>query len=133
MKRTELKRKTPLKRSGWTLSRVEMISGAVPPAKTIKAVRPRRRKPGIEKRAPEVYTMLLARCEGRCELGISRECSGRFEHPHHRLMVSHQGPDELWNLLAVCAACHRAVHSEPSVSYERGWLLRATTQEKEGE
>ena len=31
-------------------------------------------------------------------------------HPHHLIYRSQGGPDELWNLITLCAQCHRAHH-----------------------
>lgn len=36
-----------------------------------------------------------------------RHCRNRNGlHPHHVIYQSHQGPDELWNLITLCAQCH---------------------------
>ena len=32
-------------------------------------------------------------------------------HIHHIIFRSEQGPDESWNLVAICNACHDAVHA----------------------
>jgi 5-methylcytosine-specific restriction endonuclease McrA len=40
-----------------------------------------------------------------------RHCSDRNGlHPHHVIKQSHQGPDEMTNLITLCAGCHRAHH-----------------------
>lgn len=40
-----------------------------------------------------------------------RHCNDRNSlHPHHVVYKSHQGPDELWNLITLCAQCHNAHH-----------------------
>jgi len=40
-----------------------------------------------------------------------RHCNSRNGlHPHHLIYQSHGGPDDLWNLLTLCAGCHRAHH-----------------------
>lgn len=42
---------------------------------------------------------------------MCRHCRARSGlHPHHVIYKSHQGPDELWNLITLCAQCHRAHH-----------------------
>jgi hypothetical protein len=43
---------------------------------------------------------------------------------HHILMRSQGGKHEASNLLHLCHTAHVEVHANPSVSYERGWLLR---------
>jgi hypothetical protein len=58
---------------------------------------------------------------GRCEAGTDAR-TGRGEHVHHIQMRSHGGSDDEANLLHVCQACHGAIHANPSLSYERGWL-----------
>lgn len=36
-----------------------------------------------------------------------RHCRERSNlHPHHVIFRSHQGPDELWNLITLCNCCH---------------------------
>lgn len=59
---------------------------------------------------PEEYTLLvkqvLHRDEWRC-----RSCGSRNNlHVHHIWFRSHGGPDVLWNLVALCSACHDGVH-----------------------
>jgi 5-methylcytosine-specific restriction endonuclease McrA len=42
-----------------------------------------------------------------------RHCCDRSNlHPHHVIFRSQQGPDQLNNLLTLCAQCHRALHDK---------------------
>jgi hypothetical protein len=63
------------------------------------------------------------RSGGRCEARTPR-CTGRSEHVHHRRMRSQGGSNTLDNLLDVCLQCHLYIHSNPTESYERFWLIR---------
>lgn len=53
-----------------------------------------------------LYEILYMRDNYQC-----RHCKSRCDlHPHHIVYRSHQGPDELTNLITLCAQCHTAVH-----------------------
>jgi 5-methylcytosine-specific restriction endonuclease McrA len=42
-----------------------------------------------------------------------RSCGLRSNlHVHHIIFRSQQGPDEMWNLLTLCSACHDGVHKD---------------------
>lgn len=66
----------------------------------------------------------------RCEVRLDGCTTIPHETPHHRLQRSHQGPNELWNLVAVCPRCHSTIHLNPAWSYEHGWLLRSGTLDR---
>ncbi len=68
---------------------------------------------------------LRKRSKDRCEIGISRECTGKFEHSHHRKMRSQGGTDRVENILAVDPFCHDWIHAHPEVSYALGWLVKS--------
>jgi hypothetical protein len=44
-------------------------------------------------------------------------------HLHHRKLRKHGGPDTVENLIVVHAACHQAIHMNPTDSYDNGWLV----------
>lgn len=75
------------------------------------------------------YQAVSLRARGMCEAQATPLCSGRHEHTHHKLPRSassvrdehRHDPDRL---LAVCSLCHLYIHSNPSIAYERGWLVR---------
>lgn len=116
MKRSELRRTTPMRRSG-------------PPNRKPM----RRRKASRGSTAPEFgqafwqvqREALYARAGGRCELG---GCS-LDEHgmeAHHRRRRS-QGHDHgLHNLAALCPTHHRWVHAHPAAARAKGFLVRRT-------
>jgi 5-methylcytosine-specific restriction endonuclease McrA len=61
---------------------------------------------------PKEYALLvkqvLSRDGWKC-----RSCGMRSGlHVHHIVFRSQQGPDEMWNLLALCSACHDGVHKD---------------------
>ncbi len=76
---------------------------------------------------------LRKRSKDRCEIGISRECTGKFEHSHHRKMRSQGGTDRVENILAVDPFCHTWIHAHPEVSYALGWLVKSHDDETEVE
>ena len=86
-----------------------------------KALRSRsERREAFEAELDAITPLLRARSEGVCELCLAAPATVR----HHRLRRSQGGLNELWNLLHLCDICHSLVHGHPSLSYERGWLLR---------
>jgi HNH endonuclease len=53
-----------------------------------------------------LYELLYTRDGHAC-----RHCKSRCDlHPHHVIYRSHQGPDELTNLITLCAICHQGHH-----------------------
>jgi hypothetical protein len=104
MKRTPIKRKTELKRSG-------SLNKGKPMKKTVKAV------------PKDIYQQVLAR-DGGCVARTLVEqirCAGRID-PHHALMKSQGGKDTLDDLISVCRAHHDWIHANPAMSYELGLL-----------
>lgn len=65
----------------------------------------------------QIRRWCLERAQGRCEV-----CGDRAWHAHHILPRSAGGRDDLSNLLAVCHSCHRRVHDNPQWAYEHGYL-----------
>lgn len=54
-----------------------------------------------------LYQLCFRRDSWRC-----RHCGDRNAlHPHHVIYRSHQGPNELNNLITLCAQCHMAHHN----------------------
>lgn len=70
--------------------------------------------------------MLLSRCAGRCELCGERLPTGGW-HPHHRKLKGQGGVDEITNLLALDALCHRRVHGHVAWAHAHGFLVTAYT------
>jgi hypothetical protein len=112
MKRSPLRRRTPLKRGQSKLTR-----GRLNPVSS----RRRRRDADYE----QARQAVLARSEGRCEVDVhSPGCSGRVEQTHH--IGGRGGPDphRLDNLLGCSAACHAEIHANPNRSYLLGLMVR---------
>lgn len=52
-----------------------------------------------------------------------RHCNDRGGlHPHHVVYKSHGGEDALYNLITLCAQCHRAHHDGFLVIKYEDWL-----------
>lgn len=94
------------------------------PVKRRKPIRSRsERRERFEAELDAVTPSLTARSRGRCE--ICRDSPAVVRH--HRLRRSQGGVNELWCLLHLCDPCHKLVHAYPTLSYDRGWLLRSST------
>ena len=104
MKRTPLKPSGPLKRS-----RLNPISA-------------KRRK---SQRALVALTrQLIAERGPFCEARVSPSCTGRADHPHHKLMQSQGGKHDRETAMLVCAACHSFIHQNTGLAYDIGLLIR---------
>jgi HNH endonuclease len=65
-----------------------------------------------------LYRRCFTRDEWKC-----RHCGDRNGiHPHHVIYQSHQGPNELTNLITLCAQCHRA-HHDGFLDIEVLWII----------
>lgn len=80
----------------------------------------------------KVKRHVLDRANHRCEARIEGVCQGRARDAHHLVLRSQGGPDEPWNLIAVCrdvdggeGGCHSWIHRHPAESYELGLLRRS--------
>lgn len=104
MKRTELKRKTPLRRTAWK-------------ARPSKKAKERRARMKL------LRPLVRERCGDRCEVVIDgQRCPARMAHCHHVLPVGRGGIDDLTNLLGVCAAHHIHIHQNPHWAVTHGYL-----------
>jgi hypothetical protein len=74
------------------------------------------------RRWAKVRAWCLDRDGHRCVAQIDGVCHGRADHAHHILPRSAGGPDELWNLISACDACHAHIHANPTWSYAHGFL-----------
>lgn len=63
------------------------------------------------------------RSEGRCEARCCDDCTGQFEHAHHRRLTAQGGNDTAENLLAVCHRCHNWIHAHPGEARELGLIV----------
>ena len=61
---------------------------------------------------PAEYALLVKQVLGR-DGWRCRSCGSRNSlHIHHIIFRSQQGPDEAWNLIALCNSCHDGVHKD---------------------
>lgn len=100
MKRSPLKRKTPLR----TRSTLKSKPKPVP---------------------SDIYAEVVLRDKGCVAQRIVPEvkCAGRLD-PHHVLMRSQGGQDTAENLKTLCRAHHDWVHAHPAASYDLDLLRR---------
>jgi hypothetical protein len=101
VKRSPLKRRTPLKQGNKRLSRHTRLKATV-------THRARPDEPLIE----------------WCDFAIAGVCTGYSQHRHHRLPRSAGGTDDATNTADVCRACHAYAHHNPALAYAHGWLRR---------
>lgn len=100
MKRSPLKRRTPLRRGGWLRRTKALVS-----------------RPSKRARPNEPLAEL-------CEATILGVCTGYAQHRHHVLPRSQGGTDDRSNTMDICSACHRYLHREPEWAYRVGLLRR---------
>lgn len=101
-------------RSG-ALNRKILLARGLPP----RQKRPNPRTSGQWRRA---VADVKARSGGRCEARAIPECRTAGQHRHHIWLRSRGGPDEAWNLLNVCFACHDWIHAHPREATEGGFM-----------
>lgn len=100
MKRTRLRRKTPL-RAGW----------------------PKRSTTARKRGYSESWNWCMERAGWRCEVVLDdTRCEDRATQAHHVKTRARGGSDDLSNLLAVCLAHHSWIHAHPEEATTRGYL-----------
>lgn len=123
MKRTEIQRKTPIKRTGTPRS-----SGPVKPRR--KALLPRHPGPqSAEEKAGRV--LLKKRSGGRCETEVPGVCIGRAAVWSHRKRRSQSSKAEKWcvtNSLNSCGPCELYLTAHDTEAHVRanGWTVPST-------
>jgi hypothetical protein len=128
VKRSQLKRKTQLRRTKQLDSRSELTRRIPLRATSASALErggwtkvPERTR--IQRRIQEgVRRRVFARDGDRCVVRAGAGCTGRAEHAHHVILRSRGGPDEDWNEVSVCHWCHRFLHDHPAWATEHGWI-----------
>ena len=112
MKRSELKRKTPIARG-----------------KPIARQRMKRTKPSDKGEFPETVKAQARRRSGnRCE-ARSSVCTGKAERFHHRKLKGMGGrsvDNRPVNCLHVCNACHLYMHAHSVLARLMGWIVHST-------
>lgn len=115
MKRSPLRRKTPLRRVG----KRARVNDTVWQANREACLR---RAGGMcewfDHRSPPAFP--------DATWWMVESCWTRAAHVHHRLPTSQGGTHDLDNLVALCARHHAHIHAHPAESYEAGWLKRRT-------
>lgn len=109
MKRTPLKRKTPL------VARSTLKRGKPIARQRMKRTPP---KPGFTE---ETKATVRRRSGNRCE-ARSSVCTGRAEHFHHR-KLRRFGDHRVVNCLHVCSACHDYMHLKRVMAALMGWIV----------
>lgn len=94
------------------------MGSVVPNWKEPKRKRPTRTNAAWRQASAFVKDRSRGRCEGRVE-GV---CTVRGEHVHHVILRSRGGPDEPWNLVHLCHACHGWVHANPQKATALGLM-----------
>lgn len=85
------------------------------------------RRNGTSHTQAKLYTAVIERDGGKCQLRIPGICTGTATTADHIVPVSKGGPDRTDNLRASCQACnqHRNDHDDPitdSDYWSRQWL-----------
>jgi hypothetical protein len=68
-------------------------------------------------------TVVKLRSGGMCEMNTPA-CTQRAVHVHHRAGRLGPNANDPAMLLHCCLACHEFAHAHPTLSYEKGWLIR---------
>lgn len=115
MKRTPLRRHTPLRRSIAHDRQVERGRRQNPKFGHVKRGQYRKQR-----------VVAMERATGVCEARLEGVCDGPGCHAHHVLPRSAGGTNHADNLAWLCSACHAHIHAHPAWAYETGWLRRRT-------
>lgn len=136
MKRTALKRFTPLKRSRKGLldesprtrnpcgETVGLGTNSRSNGATVKVPR------STLKSKPETYAyrkireLILERADYNCEVRIEGVCIGRALIVDHKLNRSQGRDDSPENLQAICVFCDEYLRNHPAFAYEHGYAKR---------
>lgn len=119
MKRTPLKRRTPLARGTVALVRSPLAR-----------VGKKQRRDRAELAAARV--VIEGRSSGRCEFfmpGVFTpiRCEAQAAHLHHVQRRSQGGSNDPSNLRHLCSHHHQLIHDNPAWALEAGWLARAVS------
>ena len=99
MKRTPLKRKTPLKRGG----RLRLVS----------------KKRAKQNKAYSIYRNLYLNNHTACEI-----CGGKACEIHHKKGRFGERLNDMQYFMAVCRGCHHWIHTNPQIAYAKDYLIR---------
>lgn len=130
MKKTELRRKTPLRAGKGMVRKAWIVPERVRSAPH-RSPKPQRRRPVGSSIPDKVRKALALRSGGACEVQAPG-CDGWAVDPSHRKGTGAGGRKGaaavrhhvLSNLLHACRGCHSGIHAMPAVAYWKGWMLR---------
>jgi 5-methylcytosine-specific restriction protein A len=78
-------------------------------------------------RSAAVQMAALSRAKGKCELcgelGFEMANGAIFLETHHVISLADDGPDEVWNVVALCPNDHRRAHYAKDADLVRDQLL----------
>ena len=78
-------------------------------------------------RSPSIRKEVLLRSKGICELcgqkGFNMDNGSVYLKTHHIFPLAQGGPDEVWNVVAVCANDHRRLHFSKERTLMRSILI----------
>jgi hypothetical protein len=79
--------------------------------------------------APQLRRAVIDRDGGCAARWVLRhDCAGRID-PHHVWRKGQGGPDEAWNLIAVCRLAHSWIHDNVDEAVRLGYLARSSDGE----
>lgn len=130
MKRTELKRKTPLTAKTGLARRTPLAGGTGLSWKQglerKPATAPKRKAPRDTGPSRDMRAMVLERDGASC-LRCGASIAGRPYSIHHRKRRSQSGGHTFDNLVTLCGdgvfLCHGWVHAHVSEAFDAGWLV----------
>jgi hypothetical protein len=125
MKRTPLKRKTPLR-----ASRIGLKRSRMPQVKRRAKTRPKRPKlpkpATVRNKADLLLTPIIKLLYPNCLLRGAERCAGVTQVAHHHVHKSSSSAlrYEIMNLVPLCGACHALLHANESYWGSRVTQLR---------
>jgi 5-methylcytosine-specific restriction enzyme A len=138
VKRSEIKRRAPLKASRQLQRKTPLQSSKPLEAKTplARSSVPLRQAPIAQKRpkpavTPKVRAQLRQRSGGLCEIWLHGICAEQATEASHRIKRGAGGRHgaaaerngRASNLTYSCSPCHAHIHARPEVARHWGWML----------
>lgn len=128
MKRTPLKRKTPLRPSKITAEQRRAWNDDPSPVGTDSARAEWHRPVGKVKKYngkinSTVKKQIDRRCRGICEMP---GCNAKATQHHHRKLQAQGGKHTASNIVKLCHECHHVkIHRNTGWAYRWGWLVKS--------
>jgi hypothetical protein len=135
---TPLQRRTPLRadpaktREWQQRSRKPFPTSGEPMKRTEMSRNPTKKKLEYEAVLDAMTPALLRRCRGVCEMG-SPDCTGNYQHRHHRKLGRGKGTQDcLEAIIMCCTACHDYAHlHRKDWAGPLGFIIRRSDDPKE--